>query len=167
MKYCTDNQWGYRNGVSSKSLLLYLTETWNHHIDVENVIAATFIDFRKAFDSVCPVILSRKLQYCGISGNTFRWLNSYLFHRHQSVELNDVKSPVLEVKYGVSQGSLLGPRLFLIFPYCITQGELHLYTDDTTAIVIGDNSDDVIIKLNCLFKEQGRIQDFEMGGEFL
>ena len=68
-----------------------------------------------------------------------------------------MKSPVLEVKYGIPQGSLLGPRLFSIyvndFPDCITQGELHLYADDTTAFVIGDNPDDVIIQLNCLFKE--------------
>ena len=61
-----------------------------------------------------------------------------------------MKSPALEVKYGVPQGSLLGPRLFSIyvndFPDCITQGELHLYADDATAFV-------VTIKLNCLFKE--------------
>ena len=152
-----DNQWGYRRGLSSESLLLYLTETWNHHIDQGKVIGAIFIDFRKAFDSVCPAILSHKLQACGISGNLFQWLNSYLSDRHQFVELNGVKSPALEVKYGVPQGSLLGPRLFSIyvndFPDCITQGELHLYADDTTAFVVGDNPDDVTIKLNCLFKE--------------
>lgn len=106
---------------------------------------------------VCPVILSHKLQTCGISGNLFQWLNSYLPHRHQFVKLNGVKSPVLEVKYGVQQGSLLGPKLFSIcvndFPDCITQGELHLYADDTTVFVIEDNPDDVITKLNCLFKE--------------
>ena len=39
------------------------------------------------------------------------------------------------------------------FPDCIAQGELHLYADDTTAFAIGDNPDDVIIKLNCVFKE--------------
>lgn len=68
-----------------------------------------------------------------------------------------MESPVLEVKYGVPQGSLLGPRLFSIyvndFPDCITQGELHLYADDTTAFVIGGNPVDVIIKLNRFFKE--------------
>ena len=36
------------------------------------------------------------------------------------------------------------------FPDYITQGELHLYADDTTAFVIGDNPDDVTIKLNSL-----------------
>ena len=66
-----------------------------------------------------------------------------------------MKSPVLEVKYGVSQGSLLRPFSIYVndFPDCITQGELHLYADDTTAFVIGDNPDDVTIKLNCLLKE--------------
>lgn len=57
-KVLHDNQWGYRKGVSSESLLLYLTETWNHHIDQEKVIGAIFIDF----DSVCRAILSHKLQ---------------------------------------------------------------------------------------------------------
>ena len=80
-----DNQWGYMKGVSSESLLLYLTETWNHHIDQEKVVGAIFIDFQKAFDSVCPAILSHKLQElncCGTSGNLFQWLNSYLLNRH-------------------------------------------------------------------------------------
>lgn len=39
------------------------------------------------------------------------------------------------------------------FPDCITKGKLHLYADDTTAFLIGDNPDDVIIELNRLFKE--------------
>ena len=58
------------------------------------------------------------------------------------------------------QGSLLGPRLFSNyvndFPDCITQGgqgELHLYADYTTAFVIGDNANGVILKLDCLFKK--------------
>ena len=62
-----DKRSGYRKGISSESLLLSTIESWDHYIDQGNVIGATFIDFRKAFDSVCPVILSRKLQYCGIS----------------------------------------------------------------------------------------------------
>ena len=74
----------------------------NHHIDQGSVIGVIFIDFRKAFDSVCLVILSHKLQYCLISANIIlRWLNSQLSHRHQFVKLYGVKSPVLEVKYGV------------------------------------------------------------------
>ena len=91
----SDNQWGYRKGTSSESLLLYLTETWNHHIDQGKVSGTIFIDFRKAFDLVCSVILSNRLQTYGKSGSLFQWLNRYLSHRHQFVEQNGVKSPVL------------------------------------------------------------------------
>lgn len=81
--------------------------------------------------------------------------NGQLSHRHQFVELTGVKSSVLEVKYGDQQGSLLGARLFWIYvnDFPVEEGEPHLYADDTTAFVTGDNPDDVIIKMNCLFKE--------------
>ena len=45
------------------------------------------------------------------------------------------------------------PQVVNDFPENITEGELQLYADNTTAYVIGDNSDDVIIKLNRLFEE--------------
>lgn len=54
------NQLGYRKGISSESLLLYPTESWKQ-MDEGKVIGAIFIDFRKAFDSVCPEILFYKM----------------------------------------------------------------------------------------------------------
>ena len=53
--------------------------------------------------------------------------------------------------YGVPRGSLLGPKLFLIFvndlPDCISNGEIHLYADDATAFAIGKNEDEVVTLL--------------------
>ena len=37
------NQWGYRKGLSSKSLLLYLTEMWKLSIDKDKVVGAIFL----------------------------------------------------------------------------------------------------------------------------
>ena len=151
------NQWGYRKGLSSESLLLYLTETWKQKMDEGKVVGAIFIDFRKAFDSVSHDILYYKMHACGLSGKLLCWLKSYLLSRWQFVDLNGFKSPLLEVKYGVPQGSLLGPRLFSIyvndFSESISKGELHLYADDTTAFVIGNSTDEVVVKLNLLFEE--------------
>lgn len=60
---------------------------------------------------------------------------------------------------GVPQGSLLGPRpqsMFSIyvsdFPKSISQGELHLYAEDTTAYVVGESPDNVLTKLNRAYK---------------
>ena len=51
----------------------------------------------------------------------------------------------------------MGPRLFSIyvndFSKSISQGELHLYADDTTAFVICDSTDDAMRKLDLLFGE--------------
>ena len=121
------------------------------------VVGAIFIDFRKAFDSVSHDILYYKMHASGLSGKLLCWLKSYLSSRWQFVDLNGFKSPLLEVKYGVPQGSLLGPRLFSIyvndFSESISKGELHLYADDTTAFVIGNSTDEVVVKLNLLFEE--------------
>lgn len=54
------NQWGYRKGVSTESLLLYLTETWKINIDHGNVVGVIFTDFRKAFESVYHEVLFYK-----------------------------------------------------------------------------------------------------------
>ena len=101
------------------------------------MVGVIFIDFRKAFDCVDHEILEFKMQGCGISGNLSVWLKDYLNNRKQYVEINGRKSKLLMVEYGVSQGSLFGPRLFSIYvkdlASSITTGELHLYADDTTA----------------------------------
>ena len=151
------NQWGYRKGVSTESLLLYLTETWKINIDHGNVVGVIFTDFRKAFESVYHEVLFYKMQACGFYGNVLQWLVSYLKNRKQFVEPNGAKSQIYFVSHGVQQGSLLGPRLFSIylndFAESLSNGEMHLYADDTTAFATGNSVDRVIQLLNVLPKE--------------
>ena len=133
-----DIQWGYRKGKPSETMLLYLSETWKRNIDSGKVVGVILIDFRKAFDTVNHNILHQKMKNCGLKGTLLEWLKSYLTDRSQYVELNGKKSKVTIIEYGVPQGSLLGPRLFLVYVNdmsgCVTVGELHLYADDTTAL---------------------------------
>ena len=51
------------------------------------------------------------------------WVCSYLSDREQFVVINGAQSPVLPVVSGITQGSVLGPLLFLIFIDDVTCGK--------------------------------------------
>lgn len=141
----SDNQWGFRKNHSTEGLLLHLTDTWKWAIDENLKVGVLFIDFRKAFDSVNHTILLQKLKAVGISGNLLSWMKSYLSNRNQFVQVNEVKSDTSFIKFGVPQGSILGPKLFSLYvndlPESITSGELDMFADDTTIFTVSDNID--------------------------
>ena len=95
---------------------------------------AIFLDLAKAFDTVNHSILLKKLKTYGISGNVFNFLESYLSGRSQFVKIDNVCSSTVEIKYGVPQGSILGPLLFLIYVNDLpsaTNFYIKLFADDT------------------------------------
>ena len=51
----------------------------------------------------------------GIRGMANNWFKSYLFDKKQFVSINDHVFNEVSVKYGVLEGSVLGPLLFLIY----------------------------------------------------
>ena len=64
----------------------------------------------KAFDTLDHAILQYKLIYYGVANYFFY---SYLLNRYQYVEFDGSVSSTKVVDTGVSQGSILGPLLFL------------------------------------------------------
>ena len=73
------------------------------------------MDFGKALDKVPHRRLHYKLHYYGIRGSTHQWIASWLSERLQNVVLDGQASDPVPVLSGVSQGSVRGPVLFLIF----------------------------------------------------
>ena len=138
-------------------MLISMTERWKIAIDNGLTVGAVFIDFQKAFDTVPHDILSYKLHAIGISGSLHEWLMSYLSNRRQFTEVNNCKSTTGHVRYGVPQGSLLGPRLYTIYvndlPDHVDSGDIYLYADDTTAYCIGPSVDHVLSSLNKTLKQ--------------
>ena len=84
-------------------------------LGIGNITCGVFIDLQKAFDTVNDDILLSKLNHCGIRGVAFDWFKSYLNDRTQFTTINNERSEIQTIKYGVIQGSILGPLLFLIY----------------------------------------------------
>jgi len=73
------------------------------------------LDYRKAFDSVPHKQLLEKLKLHGINGKLLKWIRSFLEARLVRVGITGSFSDWIKVLSGVPQGSVLGPRLFLLF----------------------------------------------------
>ena len=74
-----------------------------------------FLDLSKAFDLIDHSILKSKLFHVGILYHTLHWFDNYLTGRTQTVCVNGTSSEPMDLNFGVLQGSVLGPLLFLIF----------------------------------------------------
>lgn len=153
----SDNQWGFRENYSTEGLLLHLTEIWKETLDNGLKVGIVFIDFRKAFDSVNHTILQEKLKAMGIAGNFLSWFFSCLSNRRQFVQLSGTKSNSRFIKYGVPQGTNLGPKLLSVyvndFPDASSDGELFMFADDTTIFTIGKDVDSIIVILQSILKQ--------------
>jgi len=67
------------------------------------------------FDTVCHQILLSKLEHYGVRGSVLNLIASYVGQRTRCVCINANTSSPKNINYGVSQGSILGPLLFLIY----------------------------------------------------
>ena len=74
-----------------------------------------FLDIQKAFDRVDHHILLHRLHQYGVRGKAWMWIRSFLSHRRMRTLDSSTYSSWQQVGYGVPQGCVLSPLLFLIF----------------------------------------------------
>ena len=110
-----ENQFGLRKGRSCEQALLTAQHEILSSLSNKQISLLLLIDFSKAFDMADQDILLDKLTHYGIRGVAHDWYKSYLSDRKQYVSLNDKSSSTLDMLYGVPQGSILGPLLFIIY----------------------------------------------------
>ena len=112
-----------------------------------------FLDISKAFDRIWHQGLLYKLNQNGILGNLLETLTDFLKDPKQRVILNGQKFSWENVEDGVSEGSILGPLLFLIYINDLSDNlstNVNLFADDTFSVVhdIATSSCDLNYDLN-------------------
>ena len=79
-------------------------------------------------------------------------LKSYLSNRHHFVTIDKISSDQKPTLYGVPQGSILGPLLFLLYindlPKSSSKLSFVLYADDTNLLLSGPDPDSIISDMN-------------------
>ena len=109
-------QFGFRSKSSTTYALLDVLDYIYTSLDQGKYVFGVYIDLKKALDTVSQKILLTKLEHYGIRGLALNWFSSYLSNRSQFVFINNVSSSIISTcNYGVPQGSVLGPLLFLLF----------------------------------------------------
>ena len=72
-----------------------------------------FLDLTKAFDTVNHDVLLHKMKnFYGFQGLALKLVQSYLSNRQQYTKVENCKSDLTKIEYGVPQGSSFGPLLF-------------------------------------------------------
>ena len=128
-------QSGFRPLHSTATSLIDITNTILQNIDKGKLTGLAFLDLSKAFDTLDHDLLLTKLAGFGLSKSSVNWFNAYLTNRTQSVIINGIQTDAEPILYGVPQGSVLGPLLFIMYindlPSVTKCCKVHLYADDT------------------------------------
>lgn len=134
-------QSAYRESHSTETALCKIYNDLVENVCLGSTSLLVLLDLSAAFDTIDHQILLTDLSDMGVSGIALKLLKSYFTLRSQSVLVEGTQSQFCNLDYGVPQGSILGPILFIVYVHSLSQIMLshgvsfHVYADDTQIYV--------------------------------
>ena len=110
-----NNQYGFLKGRSTMLQLLRILDEWTECLESGGQMNVIYTDFEKAFDKVSHKLLLDKLHDYKVNESIILWIKSFLCNRKQRVKVNGFYSDWADVLSAISQGTILGPLLFIIY----------------------------------------------------
>ena len=146
-------QSGFRGKHSCETALQLVISEWKHLLDKSAVgICAVFIDLKRAFETIDRNVLILKLKRYGFDHTVIKWIESYITNRYQITKINGNLSEPKINNFGVPQGSVLGPLLFILYindlGNVLKKCKIHLFADDTLIYYESTNFEEMVTTVN-------------------
>ena len=115
------------------------------------MFGALLTNLSKAFDCLNHDLMIAKLNAYGFSLPTIRLIHDYLLNRKQRTRIINSYSTWMEIVFGVSQGSILGPLLFNVFLadlfFILNSMDIANYVEYSTPYATANDIDSLIASL--------------------
>src|SRR6218665_3089411 len=100
----------------NETLLVHFLPDFYGAMDCGQITLLALFDVSAAFDSVDhSILLNRLFLSFGLIGKALEWLRSFLTDRTHCVVVGSSRSCWVPVLFGVPQGSVLGPLLYILY----------------------------------------------------
>ena len=147
-------QSAYRSKHSCETATVKIFNDILIQLDKKSKVILVLLDLSAAFDTISHSKLLRRLQTdYGVTGKVLKWIESYLMDRTARVKIGSTESAPEKIEFGVPQGSILGPLLFILYTRDLERIakmydlSLHMYADDSQLYVsFAPNNYELVMK---------------------